>query len=153
MSSWYKEVLEQVRANLLPFDDKHLDVQGPNSDIFLADKEDVDHIVHNFVFCPPFLSSLLLSMAKDKPGAHAIDHILSIVTTSAKKHYFPFTATQSTPLENAYCFKAYLEFAKPILTFLEAAQTRVITAYNFDLYEDPDGGELLRRSGSHHIGH
>jgi hypothetical protein len=112
----------------------------------LVDKGDVNHVVNNFVFCPPLLTSLLFEEAKDKSGSFGIDHIRSIISVNAKKIFFPFASKQASPPENALCATAFIEFAKPILTFLQAAQNGSITAYNFNVYEDPDGGEQLRLS-------
>jgi hypothetical protein len=122
---------------------KYPKVKGPNDDIFLVNKEDVDHIVHNFVFCPPLLTSLLLKEAKDKSGSYGIGHIRSVVTLNAKEIFFPFASKQASPLENALCAKAFIKFSKLILTFLQAAQNGTITLYNFFPHEDPDGGEQL----------
>jgi hypothetical protein len=111
-----------------------------------VDKGDVNHVVNNFVFCPPLLTSLLFKEAKDKSGLFGINHIRSIVSVNAKKIFFPLAAKQASPPKNALCAKAFIDFAKPILTFLQAAQNGTVTAYNFNVYKDPDGGEQLRLS-------
>ena len=87
---------------------------------------------------------MLFDNAEDKLGTFEIDFICFFVTKSVKKNFFLHSRQESSPIENAQCSKSYLDFANPILTFVEAAQQGIVIANNFSNHEDPEWGEQLR---------